>query len=250
MCIRDREWGRKRRRLWYDRPPYAPMGLLRAVRGRGKPGYNGGQPETGVLICLPYISAVCGTELACAAMRCVVGGLNTRGQSVHTRGQGMVLARYPPTRALRDGAPYAMSGTDVAYGGGIGLRAPYAMSGTDMANTRVQCSGTDMAHARVQCSGTDTTPHARVHCPVLTQHARVQSGPPSAEGAFESGGLSPIRLRPCYAMSGTDVAYAVMRCPVLTSRKLLRNVGCPVLSYAMSIFAVPTSGMVVRAVRY
>eukprot|EP00961_Rhodomonas_salina_P167801 2262164-Rhodomonas_salina.1 len=59
-----------------------------------------------------------------------------------------------------------MSGTDLAYGGMISLRAGYGMSGTDL---EVISAYTDIAYAATRCPRMALSAYARaMQCPVLT----------------------------------------------------------------------------------
>eukprot|EP00961_Rhodomonas_salina_P008926 121965-Rhodomonas_salina.2 len=112
--------------------------------------------------------------------------------------------RYP--LVLR--VSYAMSGTDIAYGGLV-LCVYYAMSGVCYENTM---SSSDLDYAA-------TRPESRQR-------------PWRGWSVLGSG----IALRASYAMSGTDLAYDAilsayalpMRCPVLTEAMLLRCLLCDV----------------------
>eukprot|EP00961_Rhodomonas_salina_P052245 701538-Rhodomonas_salina.1 len=135
-----------------------------------------------------------------------------------------------------------MSGTDLAYGA-ICLRACYALSGTDLAfgairlRARYALSGTGLSYGAIflrACYGMSSTDAMNrviaMRCPVLTRgmeqwrRSSIASG-----GDFDDVRATDLlcaraMLRMCCAQSGTDTAYAAMRCPVLTAYAAMR---CP-----------------------
>eukprot|EP00961_Rhodomonas_salina_P159382 2146355-Rhodomonas_salina.1 len=140
-------------------------------------------------------------------------------------------------------ACYAVSGSSqrikVSISSGalvsILLRACYAKSGTGL-DYRVAFSGSELVYlptskAATQCPTISSYARA-TQCPVLTQRMRRRS--PVNAG---------MALRAYNAMSGTDLGRncialrSAIRCPVLTSRRLLwayaRATRCPVLTQRM-----------------
>eukprot|EP00961_Rhodomonas_salina_P301587 3940527-Rhodomonas_salina.1 len=101
-------------------------------------------------------------------------------------------------------ACYAMPGTERAA---MGVRAPYAMSGTEIAyGTRpVPALPVNISLTLKAFGMRSLSPYARaMRCPVLTQH---------------------MVLRTCDAMQGTDIAYGatLVQCGVLPQRMVLRT---------------------------
>eukprot|EP00961_Rhodomonas_salina_P003283 45564-Rhodomonas_salina.3 len=151
------------------------------------------------------------------------------------------------TRPMALCIAYAMPGTDIACVAilSMGLRVRYAMPSTDIAHTAILCMGlriacatpgTDMAH---RCYGLD------MQCPVLKESVWCYRGVEAESNADKYSGSwsAAIRLRACYAMSGTDMPYGapgsgVQRTGLGSGRigraylptRLLRDVRCLRLS--------------------
>eukprot|EP00961_Rhodomonas_salina_P214988 2903700-Rhodomonas_salina.2 len=121
-------------------------------------------------------------------------------------------------------ACYAVPGTDLGYAAtrlpatfrsayrpseaakGIVLRTCYAMSGSDLAY------GTICLCARYAMSGTGQVYGAIC----LSSYALAMPGTDVASSVISPRSASVC----CYAMCGTNLAHAAVRCPVLTSRML------------------------------
>eukprot|EP00961_Rhodomonas_salina_P046757 627376-Rhodomonas_salina.3 len=157
-----------------------------------------------------WVCVMSGTDTVYAAMRCPA-------PLDHAGTTDPILTAY--VRAMRGIAlrpPYAVRGTATP----TLLRLRYAMSGTD---TCYAMSGTDVPsggiclRARYARSGADRAyaPTTRLwssyRCRFVSPYAPLT---PCSVLALRFGFYLPLRTR--YAMSGTDLAYRMRMCPVLT----------------------------------
>eukprot|EP00961_Rhodomonas_salina_P185022 2498234-Rhodomonas_salina.3 len=151
-------------------------------------------PPTRFLRDVRYWHTVCtrpGTGLACAAIglrACYAVSAYAATSALGVLGGGYgQAARCRGTLPIFLRPSYPMSGTGIAHGA-ICLRACYALSGTEIADA-ARCRGTPPISLRASYLMSDT-------------------GIPYACYARPDIASSAICLQACYALSGTDVAYA------------------------------------------
>eukprot|EP00961_Rhodomonas_salina_P303421 3941223-Rhodomonas_salina.3 len=122
------------------------------------------------------------------------------------------------------GVPYAMSGTGMAYSA-IALHVYYAMSGG--VPTSMAMSGTGIAYGAIYAT----------RCPVKPYRSALVLCDPQY--------WHTICLRPCYAMSGTDVGYIATR----LQQRLYRLASSVPNATAKSVMQTKPLGAVTSVVR-
>eukprot|EP00961_Rhodomonas_salina_P041254 555327-Rhodomonas_salina.2 len=120
------------------------------------------------------------------------------------------LSQYCMAHHVR--SPYAMSGTDIAYSATLS----YAMSGTGITYAALQTLCLVRSAMVLQADARNRTQYLGTTPPTTLRPRYAMSGTDRAYAVLSPYRTTPIALCPCYAVSGTDIAteisYAATLC--------------------------------------